>query len=437
MKSIFFLLAILSLSLTLAAPVGATHYGGMLSPGLMNLSEDVCMIRSGLLSGEITFTSEDFRSAVGATVDSVTVTALPPASAGTLLCGDVPVTANQTLSGESLNSLRFVPSNTCTEASFRFKSGGEYSIDCILRYTDSVNRAPTVDAKTSSAVRKSAGSMETSAGSLLWTQKDITVYDTLSATDPDGDALTFEITRYPENGLLELTNPSTGDYRYTPCDGVTGEDSFSYTVRDEWGNYAAEASVTVEIDRAAADLVFADMDGHWAHNAALVMAAENAMDVETSGGEIYFRPDEPISREDFLVTVMKTLGAGEIEPSATVFADEGEMDAASTGYVARAYNLGIVKGSEEGGVRYFRPSETVTRAEAAVMLNAILGLEEPDTVAVFADDHAVPAWARGALYALSEAGIFSGTGAGNLSPNAELSRGAAAQVLLTVKRYVE
>lgn len=418
MKSIYFLLALL----TLAVPVSATHYGGMLSPGLMNLSEDVCMIRSGLLSSEITFTSEDFRNAVGAPIDSVTVTALPPTSAGTLLCGNTPVSPNQTLSGESLNSLRFVPSAACTEASFRFKAGGEYSIDCILRYTDSVNRAPTVDTETSSGV---------------WTQKDITVYNTLSATDPDGDALTFEITRYPQNGLLELTNASTGDYRYTPCDGVTGEDSFSYTVHDEWGNYAAEASVVVEIDRAAADLVFADMDGHWAHNAALVMAAENAMDVETVGGEIYFRPDDPISREDFLVTVMKTLGAGEIEPCATVFADEGEMDAASTGYVARAYSLGIVKGEEKNGARYFRPTETVTRAEAAVMLNAILGLEEPDTVAVFADDHAVPVWARGSLYALSEAGIFSGTGAGNLSPNAELSRGAAAQVLLTVKRYVE
>ncbi len=421
MKPIFFLLPLL-LTVPVSAASSTIHYGGMLSPGLMNLSEEVCMVKSGLLAGEISFTSDDFRNALGGILDSITITALPPVSAGTLLCGDAPVVANQTLSGESLNKLRFVPAKNCTEASFRFKSGGEYSVDCILRYTDSVNHAPTIDVETSSGI---------------WTQQDITVYDTLSATDPDGDALTFEITRYPENGLLELTNSSTGDYRYTPCDGVTGEDSFSYTVRDEWGNYAAEASVVVEIDRAAADLVFADMDGHWAHNAALVMAAENTMDVQTVGGAIYFNPDEAISREDFLVTVMKTLGAGEIEPCATVFADEGEMDASSTGYIARAYNLGIVKGAEENGVRYFRPTDTVTRAEAAVMLNAILGLKEPDTVAVFADDHAVPTWARGSLYALSEAGIFAGTGAGNLSPNAELSRGAAAQVLLTVKKYLE
>ncbi|MBQ9716661.1 MAG: cadherin-like domain-containing protein, partial [Clostridia bacterium] len=74
----------------------------------------------------------------------------------------------------------------------------------------------------------------TAAG--LWTQQDIAAYGSLSASDPEGDTLTFEITRYPENGLLRLTNPQNGDYCYTPCDGVTGEDSFSYVVRDEWGN---------------------------------------------------------------------------------------------------------------------------------------------------------------------------------------------------------
>ncbi|MBO5126135.1 MAG: S-layer homology domain-containing protein, partial [Clostridia bacterium] len=38
---------------------------------------------------------------------------------------------------------------------------------------------------------------------------------------------------------------------------------------------------------------------------------------------------------------------------------------------------------------------------------------------------------------LSDAGIFTGTGAGNLSPNASLSRAQTAQILLTVKKYIE
>jgi len=113
------------------------------------------------------------------------------------------------------------------------------------------------------------------------------------------------------------------------------------------------------------------------------------------------------------------------------------MAAESTGYISRAYNLGIIKGVQENGELYFKPSSTITRAEAAVILNAILGAEEPDTVPVFADHSSVPVWAQGSLYALSAAGIFTGTGQGNLSPNASLSRAQTAQILLTVKKYIE
>ena len=73
----------------------------------------------------------------------------------------------------------------------------------------------------------------------------------------------------------------------------------------------------------------------------------------------------------------------------------------------------------------------------AVILNAIIGADEPETVPVFADHSSVPVWAQGSLYALSNAGIFTGTGSGNLSPNASLSRAQTAQILLTVKKYIE
>lgn len=428
------LFSALLIAASVTTPTNASaysYYGGMLSPALMNLSAEQTMIKSGLVAGTISFDARDFTLAVGTEPSTVTITALPPESSGTLYLGDAPVLANQIISRDSLHKLNFVPAKDCTEASFRFKSGGEYTMDCVLRYTDSVNLAPTIV--------HSPDKTQTAVETALWTQQDISTYGSLSSTasDPEGDALTFEITRYPENGLLRLTNPSSGDYCYTPCDGITGEDSFSYVVRDEWGNYSEEASVLIDIDKAAADLVFADMDGHWAHNAALVMAAENAMEVDAVGGALYFRPNDEISREDFLVTVMKALGAGEAEPCMTVFADHTDMEPDSTGYVARAYNLGIIKGVQESDGLYFHPTASITRAEAAVILNAIIGAEEPDTVPVFADTQSVPAWARGSLYALSDAGIFTGTGAGNLSPNASLSRAQTAQILLTVKKYIE
>ncbi len=392
----------------------------LLSPGLTHLAVDCTMIRSGIVSGEIGFSAEDFDRAVGCDVSSVTITALPPSSQGVLYYGSLPVFASQEIRASGLDDLRFVPAPGCKESSFRFKADGDYSMACYLRYTEQVNASPV------------AG--DSAASIPVWTQQDITTFGTLSGSDPEGDSLTFEIVRGPENGLVRLLDASGGQYCYTPLNGILGEDSFTYTVRDYYGNYSGEVTVSVEVDKAAADLVFTDMQGHWAHNAALVMAAESAMDARSENGLLYFCPEEPMTREDFLVTVMKALGAGDIEPAVTVFADDSAISTEASGYVARAYQLGIIKGSEENGKLCFKPNEEITRAEGAVIVNAIVGLNVPDTLPVFADSHSLPAWASGSMYALSEAGIFKGTGSGNLAPNEVLSRAQTAEILLNVKK---
>ena len=84
----------------------------------------------------------------------------------------------------------------------------------------------------------------------------------------------------------------------------------------------------------------------------------------------------------------------------------------------------------------FRPDDSITRAEAAVILNAILGADTPDVIPTFADTSAIPAWASPSLYALNSLGILRGTGDGYLAPGATLSRAQTAQMLLTVKNLL-
>lgn len=393
---------------------------GMLSPALEVISYGSVMVKSGVVTGTISFSREDFERGIGASVDAVTFTSLPSAKEGRLMYNGSAVTVGQTISSSGLSEIKYVPAGTAVGSSFRFKTSGGYSIECMLRYTDTINLAPTA-AKSGDALA-------------VWTQTDIQVFGTLSGSDPEGDAIVFEIVKYPERGILKLTDASSGQYYYTPCTGECGKDEFTYVVRDEWGHYSEEATVVVEIDQAAADLCFADMDGHWAQNAAVIMLAEGAMDAETVDGKVLFEPDREITREEFIVTTMKFLGAGDIAPAATVFADGGLISPASSGYIARAYSLGIVNGIEKNGLLYFEPTSSVTRAEAAVILNSIIGAAEPDTIPVFADGDSVPAYARGSLYALTSEGIMSGTGNGNISPNGMLSRAQAAQILCKIKK---
>ncbi|MBE6599242.1 MAG: hypothetical protein E7638_07360, partial [Ruminococcaceae bacterium] len=115
--------AAMSVCLTSPAHAAAAE---ILSPALENLSAEVCMVKSGLVCTDVCFDASDFTHGVGCPVDSITITALPPQSSGTLMIGNAPAAVNQTVSAANLNFLRFVPGENCLSSTFRFKAEGEY-----------------------------------------------------------------------------------------------------------------------------------------------------------------------------------------------------------------------------------------------------------------------------------------------------------------------
>lgn len=67
---------------------------------------------------------------------------------------------------------------------------------------------------------------------------------TLSATDGDSDPLTFAIVNQPEHGKVKLSDATKGTFTYTPDDGFSGADSFTFTAND---GYDTSAPGTVEL----------------------------------------------------------------------------------------------------------------------------------------------------------------------------------------------
>jgi len=55
---------------------------------------------------------------------------------------------------------------------------------------------------------------------------------TLSATDVDGDGLTYSIVTNAGHGTATVTNETTGAYKYTPNADYSGDDSFTFKVND-------------------------------------------------------------------------------------------------------------------------------------------------------------------------------------------------------------
>ncbi|NGZ06021.1 MAG: SUMF1/EgtB/PvdO family nonheme iron enzyme [Magnetococcales bacterium] len=69
---------------------------------------------------------------------------------------------------------------------------------------------------------------------------------TLSASDSDQDSLTYAIVSNGTKGTVSLTNATTGEYRYTPNNGATGTDTFTFKANDGTDD-SNIATVTVTI----------------------------------------------------------------------------------------------------------------------------------------------------------------------------------------------
>ena len=78
------------------------------------------------------------------------------------------------------------------------------------------------------------------------TDEDTALTGTLSASDPDGDALTYSVAMQPANGTVTITDASTGAYTYTPNADYNGTDSFTFVANDGIDD-SNEASVTITI----------------------------------------------------------------------------------------------------------------------------------------------------------------------------------------------
>ena len=215
--------------------VGAASFGS----GALTIAEGVNMVKTGLLGKKLCFNDADFKSALCLTdFDTITVTKIPPSTEGTLLLSGRRVGEGRVIKKKHLGALVFVPaSNNVAESRFAFTVegyAGGAEIECIMKFIDKVNYAPSIPEEAISAMA-------------LKTQENISAYGKLTATDPEEDAIEFIIVSYPKSGTLELVDKEIGKYRYTPSSSYTGSDSFVYVARDEYGNYSSPARVKVKV----------------------------------------------------------------------------------------------------------------------------------------------------------------------------------------------
>ena len=424
-KGYFMKKKLLSLLLSLlfifcAIPISSS--GIEISYAMNNLSEDAKLIKSGLVGSDIKFCATDFKQALGVrNFSSVTIETLPSREEGTLKYANVSVNEGQKISRSNLYLLKFIPANDAVrKSSFTFSCDnyiGGAAVICELNLLEKLNYEPT-------SLGASSESIEVS------TQKNVSLYGRISAYDPEGDTLTFFVVTPTKKGTVSFTDASYGDFKYTPNVNFTGKDSFSYVVRDCYGNFSKINTVNIAVNKRVTEIVYTDMEENSAYNAALALASKNIMLGEISGDGMYFYPEKTVSRGEFTVMAMKALG---ISPDATLketsFEDNENIAVPIRSYIATAQKMRYVNGKFNKNGLYFEADASITRAEAAVIINNMIGLSELVSVPVFADSEEIPAWAKSAIYTLYNIGIISRTESGAISAMECITRAQAAEMI--------
>nr|WP_275984156.1 S-layer homology domain-containing protein [Paenibacillus hamazuiensis] len=172
---------------------------------------------------------------------------------------------------------------------------------------------------------------------------------------------------------------------------------------------------------------FADLAGHWADKPVRSLAAKHIVE---GVDDRRYEPNRSITRAEFVTLIMRSLGwkGGPLpEAAANPFSDVPGKQY-YTDHIVKAAALGIVSGYNGA----FRPSDTMTREEAAVALVQASsrfgviksGKDEPS----FADMNEISDWAKTAVNEAWSKGLMEGDGV-RFNPKQPVTRAEVAAMI--------
>ena len=351
------------------------------------------------------FQTEDFPDEE---LQGICITSLPDAKVGTVMLGTRVLRPGDILTVAQLPQMTFLPLRT------------EADVSACISYLPIFEEYVAESATMTIAVLGKEDKAPIAQDLAMETYKNLSNDGTLKVTEPEGQAVTYTVVRQPRRG--EVLVRQDGSFTYTPSKNKVGTDSFTYTATDESGNVSREATVTVRIMKPAVSAQYTDTAGYDCRFAAEWLRSTGIFEGENVGGTSCFQPDKAVTRGEFLAMMAKTLN---VPLDADVsYADLPESTPQwLKPYLAAAIRSGLTAGLPE---EILRTQDTITGAEAAVMLQNALDLTIPAEAEDVAD---VPTWAASSMTAMSENGIDLATDT--------LTRGQLAKALYQVSKLAQ
>lgn len=203
------------------------------------------------------------------------------------------------------------------------------------------------------------------------TYKNLPGNGKLKVTDPEGQAMTYTVTRQPKRGTVEIQ--SDGSFTYTPKKNKVGVDSFVYTATDPAGKVSREATVTVTILKPSDAKQYQDTIGNDCRFAAEWMRHTGIFTGENLAEKSCFSPEKAVTRGEFVTMLVKTLDIP-VDEGLVYTGYTDEVPQWLQPYLAAAVRSGLTAGLEHPEV--FGAEEIISTAEAGVMVANGLDLQE-------------------------------------------------------------
>ena len=350
-------------------------------------------------------------------LDGIMVTAVPDETIGAVRCGGRTLRAGDVMPAGVLSDLALVPACTGDE-------------QAVLTYLPISNGSIGEPAALTIRIRAAKNEPPVANDSTLQTYKNIENSGTFDVSDPEGGVLTYTVTKEPKRGTVTIHDDGT--FTYTPKKNKVGTDSFRFTVTDEAGQSSGEATVSIEILKPTQKTTYSDMVGDPDQFEAMWLKDEGVFAGETIAGALCFNPDKTVTRGEFLVMTMRSLGIAADDAALTSgFADEDRMPDWLRSYVVSAFRSGIVNGVNSDTGLVFRADAGLTKAEAAVIVQNILDLPAAQSAAA-TDEQTLPAWCAASIIALRSNGVYDCSNAAE-----PMSRREVARLLYQVSRLTE
>ena len=341
-------------------------------------------------------------------LEGICITGLPESHTGTVMLGNRVLRPGDILTAEQLAQMTFVPLLTETDQ--------DALVTYLPIYEDRVERATTMTI----AIRGKEDKAPVAVDSALETYKNLPNEGKLEVSDPEGQKLTYTVTRQSKRGTVTVREDGT--FLYTPKKNKVGTDSFTYTATDPAGHVSREATVTIEILKPSDACMYTDTIGadcrfeaEWMRNTGLFVG-------EQIGGASCFQPSKAVSRGEFMTMLIKTLDIN-VDSAAAYTGFTDETPGWLKPYLAAALRSGITAGWPTGNV--FGANDPINGTEAALLMQNALDLTVT-TIAGKDDESDIPTWAITAMNAMSDNGIHLTTG--------QLTRGEVAKLLYQISK---